>query len=84
MSQHKAVSLGILTSSLCLIGILVLGIFSSNKDKNDRYVSSPSFGSTHSAPSLLSSSTEDVGEGRSATRRHKKYRKSKRKSFKRT
>ena len=71
MSQHKAVSIGILTSGLCLIGILALAIFGSNKDKNDRYVSPP----------FLSSSTEDVGEGRSRTRRRKK--RTKRKSFKR-
>jgi hypothetical protein len=57
MSPHKAASVGILTSSLVLIALLALGIIGSNKDKNDRYAAA---------------TTGNTGEGRSATKRHKK------------
>jgi hypothetical protein len=69
MAQHEALSVGILTSSLCLIAFLALVIVGSNKDKNDRY-------------DAQSSVMRNTGEGRSTTRRRKKHRISKSKSLK--
>ena len=91
MAPHEAASAGILTSSLVLIAFVGMYIVISTKDRNDRYVQSPSSGSVKppsSAQSAISSlfsslSSGDVGEGKSSTKRHKKHRGNKRKSYKR-
>jgi hypothetical protein len=70
MAAHEAASAGILTSSLVLIAFVAMFIIFGNKDKNDRYEAE-------------TSAMGDLGEGKSSTKRHKKHRKSKRKSFKR-
>ena len=94
MAPHEAASAGILTTSLVLIAFVGMYIVISTKDRNDRYVQSPSSGSVkppssaQSAQSAISSlfsslSSEDIGEGKSSTKRHKKHRGNKRKSYKR-